>query len=221
MEIMGTAGTAEKVLEEKKEAPKEAQKAAAAPVSQENSVEDQKDKEEVFSEKNIAKDSVVPFGDGEVEFSITPADKAAFIDAVATNERFTKEYSLFGGKLRFILRSLTSDEVNALATWTARRGAEDPSGLVSGRYRKYLLAAHVAMLNGIEMPPLEEPLYERIGKDGKTVEPPGWTHRSAYWDSVGFGQFSAVLKCVSDFDRLYSALCQKASDENFWAPDTP
>lgn len=175
--------------------------------------------ENIFANENIVKDSVVKSGKSDI--TITQEDKSAFIDAVVSNTRFTKEYSLFGGRLKFTVRSLTSDEVNALATWTAKIGTSDSAGLVAGKYRKYLLAAHVSMLNGVEMPPLEEPLYEHVGSDGKTVEPPGWIKRCDYWDKFGFGQFQAILGCVGEFDARYSILCSKAEDQNFWLPDTP
>lgn len=179
-------------------------------------------KENVFSDERLMVDSLImSLMDGGKERRISPRDKIAFIDAVASNERFTKDYSLFGGKLTLTVRSLTSDEVNALASWTAKQGTKDSAGLMAGRYRKYLVAAHVAMLNGVEMPPLEEPLYERLGADGKTVDPPGWIKRSDYWDGMGYGQFQAIVKCLQNFDVLYSALCEKAEDANFWNPDTP
>lgn len=175
--------------------------------------------ENIFANENIVKDSVVKSEKSDI--TITPEDKTAFIDAIVSNTRFTKEYSLFGGRLKFTVRSLTSDEVNAIATWTAKIGTKDTAGLVAGKYRKYLLAAQVSMLNGVEMPPLEEPLYEHVGSDGKTVEPPGWIKRCDYWDNVGFGQFQAILGCCGEFDALYSILCSKAEDSNFWNPDTP
>jgi len=168
-----------------------------------------------FSDDSLLIDSLVG------GHKVSQRDKIAFIDAVASNERFTKDYSLFGGKLRLTVRSLTSDEVNALASWTSKQGTKDSAGLMAGRYRKYLVAAHVAMLNGVEMPPLEEPLYEKIGSDGKSVDPPGWVKRSDYWDGMGYGQFQAIVKCLQDFDTLYSELCSKAQDANFWNPDTP
>lgn len=170
-----------------------------------------------FSEENIGRET--PSGGGGP--AITPADKAAFIEAVVENKRFTKDYSLFGGRMRLTCRSLTADEVNALAAWTSRIGTDDGAGLVAGRYRKYVLAAQVAMLDGVEMPPLEQPLFCRLGADGKTVEPPGWTKRCDYWDGVGYGTFTAALSCIAKFDALYAALCAKAEDENFWLPGTP
>lgn len=189
-------------------------------------------KSDIFSEENLAKESEVEsdvkrpekeinLGMASKDVVITPEEKISFIDALVANGRMTKTYTLFGGRCNVTVRSLTSDEVNALASWTSRQGIKDSAGLLAGRYRKYLLAAHVAMLDGVEMPPLEEPLYERLGEDGKTVDPPGWIKRCDYWDGVGFGKFQAILSCVQDFDMRYSILCNKAEDANFWNPDTP
>ncbi len=206
--------------------------AAESPETQESKKEEPK--EGIFSDGNLPKDSVVDTGVEEKEtaedvslgpktksITITPAEKAAFIDAVVNNTRFTKDYSLFGGRVKITVRSLTSDETNALAIWTVKSGAKDPSGLTAGRYRKYLAAAQIAMYNGVDMPPLEQPLFETLGKDGKTVNPPGWIERSGYWDGVGYGVFMAVMNCISDFDLRYSTLCKEANNENFWIPDTP
>ena len=180
-------------------------------------------KENVFSDKLLAKDSEVPDprnGD-RAPIKISAADKVAFMDSVVGNTRFTKEYSLFGGRLKVTMRSLTSDEVNALAVWTAKQGTKDAAGMMAGRYRKYLLAASIAMLNGVEMPPLEEPLYETLHSDGKTTVPPGWVKRCDYFDGMGFAQFQALVNCAGEFDMLYSLLCREAEDANFWNPDTP
>ena len=181
----------------------------------------------IFSEGKISEESTVQIGDmpgddvKKRDVVITPSDKAAFIDAIVSNDRFKKEYSMFGGKLKATLRSLTSDEVNALATWTAKQGTKDSAGLMSGRYRKYLLAAYIEMPDGVEMAPLEEPLYETVGTDGKTVQPPAWVDRCKFFDGMGYGKFQALMSLVREFDTLYSTLCEKAEDANFWSPDTP
>lgn len=185
----------------------------------------------MFSNENISRDTkAVPAGSPMSEtlgvprrngdITITAEDKAAFVDSVVGNTRFTKEYSLFGGKIKLTVRSLTVDEVNAIAVWIAKAGTRDPAGMMAGRYRKYLAAAQVARYNGTDMPPLEEPLFERLESDGKTVTPPGWTERGTYWDVVGVGAFNAVMSCLSDFDERYSTLCREADNSNFWNPDT-
>lgn len=184
-----------------------------------------------FSESNLKQetkvqtDSPAPkeidFGERGKEITITPEDKVTFIDSIVNNSRFEKSYSLFGGRVTMTIRSLTSDELNALAAWTVKQGIIDPNGITTGRYRKFLAAAQVSRLNGVDMPPLEEPLFETLAADGKSTNPPGWTNRFAYWDSMSIGLFGAVMNCVRDFDILYTTLCKKAEDSNFWNPDTP
>lgn len=206
--------------------------AAESPETQESKKEEPK--EGIFSDGNLPKDSVVDTGVEEKDpaedvslgpktksITITPDEKAAFIDAVVNNTRFTKDYSLFGGRVKLTLRSMTVDEVNALASWTAKQGTSDPAGLMSGRYRKYLAAAQIARYNGVDMPPLEQPLFETLGKDGKTVNQPGWIERSRYWDEISIGAFNAIMACMSDFDLRYATLCKEADNSNFWDPDTP
>lgn len=171
-----------------------------------------------FSGENLQKDSEIRL-DGGKPMVISAADKERFIDSVVANSRFTKDYTLFGGKVSLTLRSLTLDEVNALSTWSVKCGTKDPAGMMSGKYRKYLAAATVAKLNGVDMPPLDQPLFETLGKDN-AVQEPGWVGRSGYWDSVPFGLFSAIMDCISQFDLLYAAMCREASNSNFWSPDT-
>lgn len=213
MTVMDAEGTKEPdridVAEEAK--PSEA---AATEASSEATEQEEPEDNNIFSDGNVTEDTDV----GGIKISVS--DKAAFIDSVVNNSRFTKEYSLFGGKMNITVRSVTADETNAISTWIAKEGIKDSAGLVSGRYRKYLLAAQVARINGLDNPPLDLPLFETVGKDGKTVAP-GWIDRCNTWDGYGAGVFQAILKCVKDFDELYSVLCGKAEDANFWNPDTP
>lgn len=180
----------------------------------------------IFSESNISKDEVVGNPDGESDagrdaaLTITSKDKVAFIDSIVSNSRFTKDYSLFGGKFKLTLRSLTTDEVNAMSYWAASEGAADVTGIMTGRYRKHLATAQVERMNGVQMPALEEPLFVTIGTDGKKI-PPKWVSRSSYWDNVPSGLFDAIIRTIKEFDGLYSTLCGKAEDSNFWDPDTP
>lgn len=191
-------------------------------------------KEKLFSDENLGKPTDVADDakrdeatseplriNGGKTVTITPEDKVAFLDSVMTNSRFTKRYRLFGGRMDITVRSLTQDELSALAAWAYKQAISDPSWHLSGRGRRYALSAQVAMFNGIELPPLEEPLYASVEADGKTLKPPAWVERDNFWCGQSAGVVSAVLKCITDFDARYQILCNKAEDENFWNPDTP
>jgi len=192
------------------------------PVVQSEAPIEEKKPENIFSENNLSAESVLQSENAEKEkmLTITSEEKVAFIDSVVTNERFTKDYSLFGGKITLTVRSLTTEEVNALSDYILRNGSSDTQGLLSGKYRKYLAAAQIAVYNGTHMNPLEQPLFTTLEKNGKTAVPPGWIERSAYWDNLPAGLFESIMACIKDFDERYSLLCRKAEDANFWNPDT-
>lgn len=220
MTVLGTDEAASKADESKKSA----ETASPAPASEKN----ENRRENVFSDSNIREDSKVK--KEEITFdsrkehgdmTLTAVEKMDFLDSVINNTRFCKDYSLFGGKLKFTIRSLTNDEVNAMSAWIAKKGTSDSPGLLAGRYRKYLVAAQVEMFNGTKMPPLEAPLFETLASDGKTLVPPGWANRCDFWDEKPVGVFNAIMNCIDDFDTRYAMLCQKADDANFWNPDTP
>lgn len=175
------------------------------------------------SDKDVSKDVLLDMGNSTAvkPITITPEDKIRFIDAVVNNTRFTKDYKLFGGRVALTVRSLTSEEVQAIAAWIVRQGTSDPSGQISGRYRKYLAAAQISRYNGIDMPPLAMPLFPALETDGKTVKEPGWLGQCDFWDGIGSGIFQAIMVCLSDFDAIYATMCKKAEDANFWSPDTP
>lgn len=187
----------------------------------------------VFSDDNLPKNITMgasDIKDNIIELSststnkplvITSEDKVAFLDAVVANDRFTKAYSIFGGRISFTVRSLTSEEVQALAAWIIKAGSVDPAGQIAGRYRKYALAAQIAKYNDVTMPPLQAPLFPEMSTDGKTKKEPGWLDQSACWDNKPSGVLEAILSCLKDFNDIYATLCTKAEDANFWNPDTP
>lgn len=153
--------------------------------------------------------------------TITSEDKVAFIDSIVSNSRFEKTYTTFGGKITVTFRSLTSDESSALGAYIIKHGTEHPAEQLSGMYIKFLLSASVSRINGTEIPPMAQPLFETVGKDGHTIVPQGWLSSASYWEGKPIAVTQAVCKCLNKFNQLYSALCAKAEDENFWNPDTP
>lgn len=214
------------IVETKK--PEQAEKPTTAEQEKSASAES----ENIFADENLGKDSevAVPADNTDQEplhtdgpktiVVITPEDKVSFLDSVVSNTRFTKTYKLFGDRISITVRSLTQDELSALSAWAFKQAVADTTWHLSGQGRKYAMAAQVAMFNGIELPPLESPLFATVDSDGKTVKPPAWVDRSSFWDDKSAGVVDQVIKCITDFDSRYSILCSKANDENFWKPDT-
>lgn len=153
--------------------------------------------------------------------TITPEEKKAFVDAIIGNKRFCSDYSIFGGSIRLTLRSLTTEEAMAVASYCMKNSVVDVSGQVTGKYRKYLIAAHIDKYNGTEFKPLAAPLFGTIGEDGEEKDPE-WTNSEdiKFWDRAHPAVVSAVAKCVADFEAKYEYLTSKAEDANFWISDT-
>lgn len=158
---------------------------------------------------------------GGVRIRITPEEKLMFIDALVGNTRFMLPYSLFGGKVSIVVRSMTFEETRALSEWCVRNAPKDIGGQISGKFRRFMLCAQIEMYNGTKMNNLAEPLFETLDKDGKTKIDPGWIGQADFWDGMPTAVISAISKCVADFNRKYDYLVSKAEDANFWNPDTP
>lgn len=190
--------------------------------------------DKVFTGESAAKEAVVPEDEvpqtprlGLGSFTrkrpvvITYMDKMAFIDSIVNNTRFEKEYRLFGGKVSVTFRSLTSDESAALGAYILKAGTENPTEQMSGVNVKYILLASVSRFNGVDIPPLAMPLFETLGDDGKTVTKPGWVESASFWEGRPVALIQALSDLMNEFNDLYSTMCSKAEDENFWSPDTP
>lgn len=188
----------------------------------------------MLSQANVGSDTTVPaeeistggafgmeYAKAAKDIVITADDKIAFIDSVVNNTRFEREYKMFGGKVSVTIRSITAEEANALAAWAFRKSVSDPTWPLSGRGRRNILNAQVSKFNGVAIAPMKQPLFGTPSADGKTVSDPAWVESSAFWDDKSTAVIDAVMRCIADFDKKYATLCEKAEDENFWAPDTP
>ena len=186
-------------------------------------------KQSMFAGDNIATDTTVQPDEASTGFIstngpsnplvLTAHDKITFIDALVANKRWTRQYSLFGGNVTVVLRTLTNEEMSAIMYWTLKEGQREPLAQVSGKQRKFILEAMVAQYNGTHIPPLQEPLFETLDDRGN-VKAPGWIDKCDFWDGLAASVISSIMNCASDFEKRYATLCNKANDENFWKPDT-
>lgn len=150
---------------------------------------------------------------------VTPEDKIAFIDAIVQNKRFTRSFSVFGGKLTFTLRSRTFAETSAILSYASSLVATNLN--IPYRYVLTLsiLAAEVDEFQGVKNPVLKDPLYKEIGTDGK-ISDVGWANQLDFWKSLPDSVIQAISDCAVEFERKYTALSNAARTANFWEPDT-
>jgi len=152
---------------------------------------------------------------------ITPEEKAAFIGAMITGERYTQTFRLFGGKVTVKIRSRTADETYALYAYirhTLAKDGPDSLGAVEGDMAYVPLVAQVAEINGTVFPEMKTPLTY-TESDGKEIEP-GWYGAFKAWKAKPEGLTSALISCVQLFEYKYWTMTREAANKNFWNSDT-
>ena len=154
----------------------------------------------MLSQANVGSDTTVP------------------AEEISTGGAFGMEYAKAAKDI-----VITADD--KIASWTAASSPIWPwdwlTWPLSGRGRRNILNAQVSKFNGVAIAPMKQPLFGTPSADGKTVSDPAWVESSAFWDDKSTAVIDAVMRCIADFDKKYATLCEKAEDENFWAPDTP
>lgn len=173
---------------------------------------------------NIAEDAVKAAGTPESQgmffkvekVEVSAEDKSAFMDALFEGGRFTRSFSLYGGKISGEFRSRTAAEDMAIWTWARHK-------LIIGEYafdaefradlRYALLAASVASVNGTVYPELAQPLMRQAGEKG--VTPQGWLWQVSGWAAKPTYVTEALYPELAKFESVYWALVAKATSSDF------
>lgn len=153
--------------------------------------------------------------------TVTPNDKAEFLQALVTGGRFSSEFTMFNGKIRGVFRSRRQNEAIAIFNQMAkelskgdlRSGAEQVA-----RIRYMLLSCQLAELNGTKFEEAQEPLNDLVGNDGK-VTPPTWLGKASYFESLPEGLVTALFTQLCEFEAKYWTMVNNAKDQNFWKPE--
>lgn len=152
---------------------------------------------------------------------VTEEDKEAFLTAVISGTRYRRPFSLFGGRIKGVLRARSAEESDAIASWTN-------FGVTEGRYasaadygadvRNSLLVAQVEEFNGITFDEMATPLKRTVAKGDTEPSDPGWLVQCAYWAKQPEAIVSPVYNEIREFERKYWAMVREAASENFWNP---
>jgi hypothetical protein len=157
---------------------------------------------------------------------ITPADKSAFITAIATGERYERPFSLFAGLVRGRLRCKSFKESDGIAGWLnlgTRAGKFKTPLDYSNTVRNALFTAQVAELQGTEFPLMKTPYGPTPGRDiakWSDVQEPGWLEDAARWNELPEAIITALYAELKTFEQKYWTMAHHAADQNFWNPAT-
>jgi len=150
---------------------------------------------------------------------ITPADKAAFTDALITNTRMTIKTQRVGGRYTLAIRSRTVRETDAVIRQLqleARKGLFTSTMDQKLRIRSMLMVFQVAELNGVEYSVPSEPLCHTVTDAGEV--PPTWLERADAWYNLGDAPHAIIWECVQDFEDKYWIMVEQAKSADFWQP---
>ena len=154
------------------------------------------------------------------ELVITPAEKAAFVESMITGERYRQECSIFGDRIRIVIRSRTTPETQALYAFMRHSLKSGDAGLavLEGDMSYILLVAQIEELNGTKFPEMKAPLT--YVEDGSGEKEPGWLMDLKAWKTKPEGLVNALINRVQLFEYKYWTMVSEASNKNFWNPDT-
>ena len=162
-------------------------------------------------------------GDG-TDIVITAEDKKRFMDVFVDGSRFTRRFSLCGGKLTGMFRSRKMGESRCLIVEMTRQSEARNLTMMehSTRIRYALLHCQLAELNGVGRPEWEEPWNaQETVKDSKAeIVPPKWSvDMDIIFDHKHEGYINMLYRELKTFERVYWALVKNAAEQNFWDPE--
>lgn len=158
------------------------------------------------------------------EVNITEDDRAAFLQAIVTGERYERPFTLFGGKLSGVFRCRKIAESDGIIAWLSHcvnNGKADARIEYLTLMRNAVMAAQVKSLRGIvseDFPELKGPYGPTRSADGKSVEPPGWVAMAESWGSRPEALVTALHNELQLFEKRYWAMVMDAGNQNFWSP---
>ena len=156
--------------------------------------------------------------DEPIEVEVTEDERTAFLNAIVSNERYTRPFSLFNGRITGVLRSRTQAETRAIISQLQREIHEHKIETDADyvlRLRSMLFAAQVQMYGGVVNPELAEPLWWTRQPDGAAKEP-GWLQQAAGWQNLDEALATVVYEEIRKFEVKYWMMARHAGDQNFW-----
>ena len=160
---------------------------------------------------------------GFKEREVSDEEKTLWLRHVLGEERFTKAYSMYGGRVNIVLRSRTLEESNAVfEQLKVEPSGEGMTGLEPeflSKVNSYALVSSLASYNDEVYPPVTRENYPDTEHLLEEEE-----HRSAvalayekHIQKLPEGVVSAMIQCLNDFDHLVQVLQQHCNDSDFWS----
>lgn len=157
---------------------------------------------------------------------ITPEDKRHFTGTFVDGTRFTRPFSLMGGKVTGVFRCRTAGESRAIIEELVRQGEKINETVYENatKMRYALLHCMLAELNHVSRPEWQEPLMAvqkiDVATRKVTAEPPAWYQEmQIMFDRKMDGLVNALYGELKKFEKVYWTLVRNVANQDFWRPE--
>ena len=148
--------------------------------------------------------------DLKVDIVITPENKENFINSVIYNKPFEATYTIFGN-ITVSYRSRTQKDTSNIFRFIGKQFADKKIGTqaeYTEEVRKMLLACQLTEFNGVEFSPITD-----YSADSKEL-----LDRLKSIEELNDGVVTALYTKLVEFESIYWAMVNNASNQNFWNP---
>ena len=157
----------------------------------------------------------------------TNHDRTEFLRTILTNDRFRKQFTLFGGRVRVTFRSLFYEEAEDLSRfvqWVYQKHQDQRiAGLQANRVNMASCIEQIEMFDedGVQVKNDQwPPLFEQNAPELKNSDEDSGTRSQRVHDYVfkGWSEhlYDAVYEQFTQFDAIYRLLISRSSDPNFY-----
>jgi hypothetical protein len=194
-------------------------------------------KEEEKQEEQAARVTVCPACGTDLRFTqereVSDEEKERWLRHILGEERFTKDYDLFGGRVQVVFRSCLAAENDSVTNQiqTDVDTGEISSGPLSGpiityRTQCYFLALYLQSIyrvggkepSGATYKVVNATNYPPEGDDDKREPVKRAYEKIIRGSDMPEGLLNSLICCMKDFDVLTGTLLQHSNDPDFWSP---
>lgn len=160
--------------------------------------------------------------------TVTAADKENFLQSMVSGTRFTRPFSVLGGRITGEFRCRTAGETRAIVDELDRQAQLRRDSVFNHvlKMRYALIHCQLSELNGVTRPEWKEPLrsVETVAsKDGvASVEastPVWYEEMQLIFDKRMDGMVDLLFAELGVFEKVYWALVQNVTVSSFWVPE--
>jgi len=156
------------------------------------------------------------------EVEVSNIDKDEFLDCLVDDRRFTRQFSLYGGRITGKFRSRSTEESMAILAEVNRIRRDKGAAFTLPEYAAFLrhasLAFQVIELNDVVYSLPEGGLRAEYDVETDKIVAPKWTKLVEKYANMEEGLEQGIYTRLMEFERVYWTMVKNAANQDFWNP---